>query len=478
MSLYQLMLILRARAWVVLIAIALGVIAAVAVNLLMPQEYTGVATVVVDSRATDTVTGQALPPPLMATQMEIVKSHRVALEVVNATRLAESPVAREMFIRKTDGRGSIKDWWADRLLLSTEVQARRESNLVDIKFTAQDPRFAALATNAFARAYMDIALMINLEPARQTSSFFDDQLKNLRANLEKAQSRLSDYQQKYGIVVTDERMDVENARLEELYTEMARVQGDMRDSVTRERQAAEYARRGRSPEEIPEVLANPLIQSLKGELVRAEAKFKESSTTLGVNHPQIQRQKAEIDALRGKIDEEIRFAVGGMSTMSSIQTSREAQLRRAVAEQKDKMLQVKGQRDEVAVMRGEVESAQKAYDAALQRFTVTTLSSRSNQANVMLLNPAVEPTETSSPKVFRNLLVGLIAGLVLGLNLAFLLEVSDRRVRSGDDIGTELALPVLGVLERSWGDGSRTRRFLPGKRRPPRLLPGMRPSPT
>jgi hypothetical protein len=49
--------------------------------------------------------------------------------------------------------------------------------------------------------------------------------------------------------------------------------------------------------------------------------------------------------------------------------------------------------------------------------------------------------------VFRNLLVGLIAGLIVGLNLAFAFEVFDRRVRTGEDIGAELALPVLGVMD-------------------------------
>jgi succinoglycan biosynthesis transport protein ExoP len=476
MSLYQLMLILRARIWVVLITIAVGVLAAVAVNLLMPRQYTGTATMFVENRSTDAVTGNTLPPPLMATQLEIIRSHRVALEVVNATRLTDSAVAKRLFEESTDGKGSIKDWWADRLLLNTEVQARRDSNLIDINFTARDPRFAALATNAFARAYMDVAVMLMMEPARQTSTFYDEQLKNLRTNLEKAQAKMSEYQQKYGIVVKDERMDVENSRLEELYSELARVQGEARDSSTRERQAATYAKQGRSPEEIPEVLANPLIQSLKSDLVRLEAKLQESSTSLGGNHPSIQRQVSERDALRQKIDQEIKYAVGGMSTMSTIQRQRESEITRAVADQKGKMLRLKANRDEIVVLQGEVESAQKAYDAGLMRFTQTTLSSRTNQANVVLLNPAVEPSEASSPKVFRNLLVGLIAGLVVGLNLAFLLEVFDRRVRSGDDIGTELSLPVLGVLEKSWGDGVRRRKLLSlgGSRRllAPRPAPG------
>lgn len=474
MSLYQLLLILRARRWIVFAALAVGLLAAVAVNLLMPKQYTATATVVVDSKSTDAVTGNLLPPPLMATQLEVIRSHRVALDVVNGTRLTESPIARQQFLDQTEGRGSIKDWWADRLLLNTEVKARRESNLIDIQFTAQDSRFSALVANAFARAYMDVTLALTLEPFRQTSSFYDEQLKNLRANLERAHARLAEHQQKYGIVVTDERLDVENGRLEELYAQLATVQADARDSATRERKAAEYAKAGRSPEEIPEVLANPLIQSIKGDLLRAEAKLKESSAIIGANHPVYQKQKAEIDALRQKLDQEIRYAVGGMTTLSSIHSQRAQQLTQAVAEQKEKMLRLKGERDAASVMRAEVESAQKAYDAAQARYTTTSLASRTSNTNVALLNPAVEPAEPSSPKVIRNLLVGLIAGLIVGLNLAFAFEVFDRRVRTGDDIGAELALPLIGVMD---GRARGGRRLLPAMPGGYRLLGASRPRP-
>jgi chain length determinant protein EpsF len=474
MSLYQLMLILRARVWIVVAALAVGIVAAIAVNVLMPKQYTATATVVVDSKNTDAVTGALLPPPLMATQLEVIRSHRVALEVVNGTRLAESPIARQQFEDQTEGKGTIRDWWADRLLLNTDVKARRDSNLIDIQFTAQDSRFAALVANAFARSYMDVTLALTLEPFRQTSSFFDEQLKSLRSNLEKAQGRLADHQQKHGIVITDDRLDVENSRLDELYSQHAQAQADARDSRTRENNALAYAKTGRSPEAIPEVLANPLIQSLKSELLRDEAKLKETAAIIAPNHPQYQRQKAQIDALRQKLDQEIRYTVSGMSTTSAIHSDRVAQIERAVTEQKQKMLHLKGQRDEATVLRGEVESAQKAYDGALQRYTQTSLSSRSSQTNVAVLNPAVEPAEPSSPKIFRNLLVGLIAGLIVGLNLAFAFEVFDRRVRTGDDIGAELALPLIGVMEGRSGSG---RHFLPAMGGGYRLLGSSRPKP-
>jgi capsular polysaccharide biosynthesis protein len=114
-----------------------------------------------------------------------------------------------------------------------------------------------------------------------------------------------------------------------------------------------------------------------------------------------------------------------------------------------KLLDLKRQHDEIDLLKAEVATAQKAYDAATMRYTQTNLASRGSQTNVVVLNPAVEPIEPSSPRVFRNLLVGIIAGLVLGLNLVVAIEVLDRRVRSVEDLSSEVALPVLATFERS-----------------------------
>jgi len=446
MSLFQLLLILRARWWIIAGSLLAGIAGAIALNVYVQKQYTAVATVVVDSRMTDAVTGALLPAPVMSTQLEIIRSQRVALLVVDATKLVQSPMAQRLYEEKTEGKGSIRHWWADRLLLNTEVQLRRDSNLVDIRFTAPDPRFAALIANSFARAYVDATLALTLDPARQTASFFDEQMMGLRENLEKAQSRLSLLQQKYGIVAAEERLDAEHGRLEELYGQLAQVQGDARDSLTRQDKAMEFGRGGSAPENVPDVLANPLVQSIKADLLKAEARLQEISAMIGVNHPQHQRQVAEIAALRQKLEQEIRATAAGMATMSAINLQREADLRRAVDEQKRKMLQLKEQHDEITVLRGEAESAQRAYDAAQLRYTQTSLASRTSQTNVVILNPAVEPIESSSPRVFRNLLVGLIAGFIAGLNLAVVVEVFDRRVRSNEDLSADLALPVLGSI--------------------------------
>jgi len=119
----------------------------------------------------------------------------------------------------------------------------------------------------------------------------------------------------------------------------------------------------------------------------------------------------------------------------------------------------------MSVLIKEVESAQRALDAANSRFTQENLQSRSSQANVMLLSAAVPPLGPRFPKLPLNVGIGILAGAFLGLNLALLLEMMDRRLRSARDLVQMMEAPVLVVLERTSKGLKDSRRGIFSRRR-------------
>lgn len=69
--------------------------------------------------------------------------------------------------------------------------------------------------------------------------------------------------------------------------------------------------------------------------------------------------------------------------------------------------------------------------------------------NAELVQPAVAPDSPSSPKTERNVALGLLLGIFLGIGLALLREELDRRVRDIDDVEEVFGLPVLGTIPQS-----------------------------
>lgn len=467
MSFGQFLSILRARWWVLLLVLGLTVATTVVVSLLLPKQYTATASVVVDFKPdpiTTAVFGGIPSPAVMATQVDILMSERVALRVVQANRLSENPQIRQQWQDETGGEGTVEQWLIALFQKSLSVEPSRESSVIRVGYKAPDPRFAAGMANAFVQAYVDTVLALRVNPARRYSGFFDQQVKESRDALEKAQSKLSDFQRANGIFASDERLDVETGRLNDLSSQLVALQAVAAESRSRQAQA------GSAGDRMQEVLSNPVINGLKADISRADAQLKQLTARLGDAHPQVVEARASVAELRARMEAETRRVTSGVAVTSTINTQREAQIKAALDAQRDKVLRMKGVRDEGMVLQRELESAQRAYDAVQVRLAQTSLESQTTQSNVNLLTQATPPLEPSSPIMVLNVALSIFLGGLLALGTALLLELMDRRVRSVDDVIAALDLPVIGVLPRPGA-----KRWSPGKALPMdhRLMPAL-----
>jgi chain length determinant protein EpsF len=445
MNFTQFLLILNARKWVILGVLLVTVATTAAVSLWLPKEYTATSTLLIDSKSKDAITGQMLPstmfPGYMATQVDVINSPQVAGRVVSGLKLADTPGTREQFMQATEGKGTIEQWLADLLLKKLDVEPSRESSLIRVNFTGTDPQFAAAIANAFAKAYIDTNLDLRVAPAKQTAAWFDEQINQLRASLEAAQTKLSAYQREKGVVLSDERLDIETAKLGELSGQVVAAQSAAYDALSRKSQHEASA----------EVANNSLVQNLKVQMAQSEARLAELEKKTGKNHPEYQRAVAQLDSIKRDLDGAIRTATRSVATTASAAQQRLEGLRSAVATQKTRVLEMKKQRDEIAVLVRDVENAQRIYDSALQRYGQTRMEAQSTQTDIAVLNPAIAPTQPSKPRVILNLLLSLFLGTLLGVGTGFLVELLDRRVRSGQDIAAGLDIPVLAEVRRAGG---------------------------
>src|SRR5262249_24747727 len=269
-----------------------------------------------------------------------------------------------------------------------------------------------------------IATMLELrvEPTRQASDWYDEQLKSLKANLEDAQAKLTNYLQKNGIVSTDERFDVDSTRLGALSDQVVKAQEQTAQWTAKEKQASKFLQEGGSIDQLPEVLDNALVQRLKPDLLLGEAKLNQLATQYGVNHPQYQRQLSENRSLRAKINVEAAKILAAIRNSARQARLRETDLANAMTAQRARLLERKQDRNEFTVLKRNVESAEKAYDTALQRQVVSRVESRANQTNVTLLNPAVVPLRPAQPRIVLNIALSLVVGIMLGVAGVLLLE--------------------------------------------------------
>jgi chain length determinant protein EpsF len=441
MSLHQFFSILFARRRLAGVILFTTLALALTWIVVRPTYYTARAPVLVDVR-TDPTGAAAIQgmvaPSFMATQIDIVRSDRVAQRVVEMLRIDKQPGEMDRWREATRGKGSPQAWFARELQEDLDVKPARESNIINISFKGTSPAEAARIANAFAQAYLDTSLELKTDPARGYAAWFEDQVKAARQKLAAAQAKLSVFQERTGIVSADERVDYETARLNELSSALTEVQAQTTE--------AQGKRAAGGRDTVAEVMQSPLINALRGDIAKLEGKVQEGGAYLGANHPQMQRMRAELNALRSRLASETSRITTSVDTSYRVGKSRERELLAALGAQKARVIALNKHRGELSLLQRDVESAQKAFETVSASASQSRLQSLTNQTNVMRLAPAVEPLEASGPTTKQALLVAGMAGLLLAMAGALLAELLNRRVRSVEDLTMVTQVPILATV--------------------------------
>lgn len=445
MNFTQLVLILKARYKMILLVSVITLLTASVVSLLFPKSYKAATRVILNYKGVDPVTGMAMPaqlmPGYMATQVDIIQSKNVTLDVIKRLHLAEVKSLQEQFAQATAGKqADINEWLADLLQQKLMILPSKESSVISIGYKGVDPVFAATMANAFAESYINLSLKLKIDPAIKASQYLSEQTKVLRENVQKAQDKLAEYQQKHGLTSVQDSFDVESSKLRDLSTQYSMAQSQSIEANSRRNDAA------RNMSDSPDVAQNPVIQNMRMSLITAESKLAEMGQRYSKNHPMYIAAEAEVNKIKSQLNTEIDRTVVSLGNSASINSNRLGDLKFQLEKQKQRVLDLNRFRSDLSILEKEVQIAQNALESVNNRFSQTALEGQSTQGDISILETAVPPLEPSNPSLLLIAPFSLIIGSLLGCLFALLAEMLDRRVRSKDDL---LALGDIPVFEYS-----------------------------
>jgi uncharacterized protein involved in exopolysaccharide biosynthesis len=212
---------------------------------------------------------------------------------------------------------------------------------------------------------------------------------------------------------------------------------------------------------------SPLVNGLKADLARLEARRQEASASLGPRHPQMERLDAEVASLRARLSAETRRVSGSVEARWHAGQQRERQLAAAMNSQRERVLAINHDRARMALLQQDVDTARRQFEQVSTHASRSRLQSLATQADLVLLSPATAPAEATGPSWRQALAVGGVAGLLLAVAGALMMELSRRRVRSVDDLMQVTGLRVLASLPAAHasGGGGRNAALPPSARR-------------
>jgi succinoglycan biosynthesis transport protein ExoP len=199
-------------------------------------------------------------------------------------------------------------------------------------------------------------------------------------------------------------------------------------------------------ERINDVATNPVVMQFKADLSRLQSQLIEFQSNLGDNHPTVKTLKASIEQQSKKLALEIGKAASVVRSTDVVLREREDAANKAYEAQRQRLLTMKDQRNELALLEREVDSSARVYESIVLRQSQSSLEGSNNQSSAYILSTAAAPPSQSSPRLFFNIILALSFGTVLTLFLTMAAELLDRRIRTSADLIDALDLPVIGAL--------------------------------
>lgn len=346
----------------------------------------------------------------------------------------------------------------------------RDANILVVRYRGPDPSMVQAIPNGLVGAFVAQRVGTRKTGARSTVEFLRSQLDTLNRELREAEDTLRAFREQEQVVSIQQQAAVSVGKLAELQAarnqaaaELGAIEATMAGAVSRSpgEGGPSAARRLLA---FPTLLRNPVISTLLENITALENQRSTLLSRRTERDPDVIALTSQIDALEGQIGALVATYTDG--------------LRQQVAAYDVELRQSSGLLSEIPAK--EVRLATLQRDATVLGELSTLLQTRLKEAEIaqavedpsaQVVDFAELPGAPVSPRPALNLALALLAGLMLGVGIAFGRELLDTRLHTADEVQNESGLPVIGIVPRF--DAAITR----GRPAPNRLRRGHLPAP-
>ena len=449
--------ILHRRRWAVLAVVALALMVGIAVTMMTTRQYVAVTTLEISREESRVVDIESVEPRSSAvdqdfyeTQYGLLRSRALAERVARSLNLVSGDDFFQMYDAEIPEGGRSADERlrraADILLENLEVRPARLSRLVQVRYSSPDPVFSARVTNAWAEHFIQSNLERRFDAASYARNFLENRLGQTRQRLEESERQLVAYAGNQGI------LNIESAGPNGEASSQRSLASDEIVAINEELARA-TAHRIQAQSELQQAgtttaldVTNPTISALRQRRAEVAAERARLLSQFEPGYPAVQALESQLAALDRSLTVErdrVRSSVGARYREA---VSRENALQGRVGQLTSGLMDLRRRSIQYNILQREVDTNRSLYDGLLQRYKEIGIAGGVGTNNVAIVDRANVPLIPSKPRPLINMLLALIAGLGLGVILAFALEQIDESISEPQSVEPLLNLPLLGVL--------------------------------
>ena len=424
-----------------------------------PRIYASTCSIIIDPMAPKVLTGVTDVVELgtgsywanrefYETQRRIMASKEVAQRVVERLGLASDPDFPAPGAAAAAAKAGTPRDIAAALIGETSIQTPRDSRVASIVVEDRRPDRAAQIANAIATTYIEGNLEHKLEGANTATAWLGDQVISLKDRLSQSERALYEYRKKSRLldVSLDARQTMNTQNVQTYTLKLADLRAKKIELESSRKMMLAARDSIEEQESLPEVRQNQVVQQLRVMHVELAKSLAELETTYGDKHPKVDSLKRKLASVRADYVSEISKILKEKENAYRAIEENERALNKLIDKVKLEALELAQLEVEYKPLVRDNEDNNNLYKLLSQRAKETGLTGLIKSNNVRILDAALPGKFPIKPKLFLNMMLAGIAGIVLGFASALAAEGLDNTVKNQEQAEALIGVPVLGMI--------------------------------
>lgn len=442
----------------------------------LKPEYRATSLVMLDTRkakitnTTDVLGGLSVDISAVQTEIEVLKSAYLLGRVVDKLRLDQdteygspAPSAFGMVANQIRsayqgvvGKAAVEqaDLPTDNgararaiVMLSGRIQisTRGRSYVIGVSLDSVNPAKARRIVDTITDFYLVDQLQAKLDANRRATEFFNDRLDELKKSVALAESAAATFREKSGLTIGKDST-IASQSLSELNTQLIQARTQRADKESRLVALQQAARNPATLGGITEVLANPLISSLRAQEAEVARRIGDLNQRYGDSHPRLLQARAEQGQIQGRINLEVAKIISSVQGDAEAAKAKETELQAQVNQLEQKAGGLGQNEVQLRQLDREAQSTRGVYEDFLKRFKELREQQDIQQPDARILSPATVPPGAVYPRYGLTMILALASGLILGAVLIGIIERLDGGFRNGDQIERLTGRALIGMI--------------------------------
>lgn len=442
---------------------------------IIPPRYTSDVLMMIKSHDVNAKTGSIVSNESIENEIEVIKSRALTVKVIKLLNLDKNPEFNSFLKENTS---AAKAFNLDPYLANFEklpsgqypstynpdevkqveellksyydglsIARKGISQVILIRYTAQNPVTATNIVNAIADQYIHYQLETKYKEAGKTTEWLVERIKPLQKKVEESETAVESFRKNSGLLESG-GSTLTSQHLAKLHNQLIQAEQKHDETRARLRQINQLIKSPQGASTISEVMQSPLIQHLRVKESKLQQELSELSTEYGSNHPTMIQLRAEIEDLNSALKQEILNINSSLKNEAALASTQKFSAQQRLNQLKEEVAKSNTATVELRALEREAKADRELFETFLARLkeALNQQDIDVHQPNAQILSRGIMPVTSSFPKKVPILALTIIGSTILAMLFVLVRESIDRGLYTVGLVEEQTGFPSLGYI--------------------------------